>query len=98
MKMKTTPWTQNADNPLIIEGCGGRISIAEVHDHSDTSAEHTYAEALAHAHLIVIAPILLARARAVLPLLALHGQNGCYPDCEGCAAIDALESAIAFAP
>lgn len=48
-----TPWRINKENPLIIEALDGRLSIAEVHSHSDTSEFHTEGEAVANAEAIV---------------------------------------------
>ena len=55
MKTKHTqvPWNQNEENTLIIEGCDHRLSICEVHDHSDTSDVHNAQEAEANAEFIV---------------------------------------------
>jgi len=56
---KHTPGTWMSEG-LIVTACEGRLSIAEVHDHSETSDMHTTIEAEANVRLIAAAPDLLA--------------------------------------
>ncbi len=68
------PW-QNAQ--LIIEGCNGRLSICDVHDHSSTSEVHTLDEAEANAHLIAAAPEMLEALEQIRTLTAYMNASGC---------------------
>ena len=59
---------------LIVVACCGRLSIAEVHDHSDTSELHTTEEAEANARLIAAAPDLLEVCKEAFDLIDLARQ------------------------
>ena len=100
MTIKHTP------GPWRFEHLGGELYIVAGHDPAlrvvevsgilgDGKPEPFHVErAKANARLIAAAPNILKAARAILPLLFYHGQKGCDAGCEGCAAIDALESAL----
>ena len=74
-------WELDKEDSLIIEGCDGRLSIAEVHDHSDTSDIHTRNEAEANAEFIIQAcnchDELVAASKMALRALLDHSLEHC---------------------
>jgi len=50
----------------VVVACDGRLSICEVHDHSDTSEQHDAVEAEDNARLIAAAPAMLEACRGLL--------------------------------
>ena len=55
------PWTvEDAGGGPVVTAHDGLLSVAEIHDHSDTSDQHTTDEARANARLIAASPKLMS--------------------------------------
>ncbi len=73
-KFTKGPWA--VDDGLVISASHGRLSIAEAHDHSETSADHTEEEAQANARLIAEAPAMYQALKALFDNCAMIHKFG----------------------
>ena len=74
------PWEKEGIHGEIITACNGRLSVCEVHDHSDTSSTHTTEEFLANAELIIRAPNLATVCEYAINHFKAIELSQPYPD------------------